>query len=74
MSDTSLEAARIQAAIQRRLTGEQRLCLAFEMSMLTRELCFARLRQEHPDWTDDERRREVLRYAFAPGPFPPPLS
>ena len=73
MRDTTPEAAKIQTEILRGLTGEQRMRTAFEMSMLARELCLARLRHEHPEWTEDERRRELLRYAFAPGPLPAPL-
>jgi hypothetical protein len=73
MRDTTPEAAKIQMEILRGLTGEQRLRTAFEMSMLARELCLARLRHEQPGWTEDERRRELLRYAFAPAPLPAPL-
>jgi hypothetical protein len=73
MSDTSPEAAAIQATIHRRMTGEQRLALAVEMSEFARELATARLRQEHPDWSEWEIRRELLRYAFAGQPLPPIL-
>lgn len=73
MFDTSREAAAIQTRILRRLTGEQRLMTALEMSLLTRELCLTRLRLEHPNWTENELKREVLRYAFSPAPLPPPL-
>lgn len=69
MSDTSPEAAAIQDEIIRRMTGEQRLLLAIEMS----ELAASRLRQEHPDWTEWEIKRELLRYAFAGQPLPPIL-
>jgi hypothetical protein len=73
MRDTTPEAAKVQTEILRGLTGEQRLRTAFEMSMLARELCLARLSHEHPEWTEAERRRELLRYAFSPGPLPTPL-
>jgi ATP-dependent Clp protease ATP-binding subunit ClpA len=73
MSDTSPEAAAIQAAIHRRMTGEQRLLLTIEMSEFARELAASRLRQEHPDWTDWEIKRELLRYAFQGQPLPPIL-
>lgn len=73
MTDTSPEAVSIQAGIHRRLTGAQRLALAFELSEMVRELCLARLRREHPDWSDRELKRELLRYAFLPGAPPAPL-
>ncbi|HKT07867.1 MAG TPA: hypothetical protein VJR24_08230 [Gemmatimonadaceae bacterium] len=64
MSDTPMSVARMQLAAQRRLTGEQRLALAFEMSRLARQLLIARLGQEHPDWSLRQIEREVLRSAF----------
>lgn len=73
MSDTSPEAAEIQAGIYRSMTGEQRLRLAFEMSRMARELALARLRVQHPDWTELELKRELLRYAFGSAPLPEPL-
>lgn len=73
MRDTTPEAAKIQLEVLRGLTGEQKMRTAFEMSLFARELCLSRLRQEHPGWTEAECRREVLRYAFAPGPLPVPL-
>lgn len=73
MRDTARAAAAAQAQAQRRLGGAGRLRLAFEMSVLARELAMARLRQEHPDWSPGQLRREILRYSFLPGPLPPPL-
>ncbi|HEX6040085.1 hypothetical protein [Longimicrobium sp.] len=73
MSDTSPEVQAIQDEIHRRMTGEQRLNLAIEMSEMTRRIAMARLRSEHPDWTEWELKRELLRYAFGTDPLPPPL-
>ncbi len=70
MGDTTPEAAEVQMEVLRRMTGEQRLKLAFEMSELARRLALARLRAEHPDWTDWELKRELLRYAFGDHPWP----
>lgn len=64
MNDTSPAAEEIQARIHRRMTGVERLMLALEMSESARELALARLRRVHPDWTDRELMRELLRYAF----------
>ena len=73
MSDTSPTAQAIQDEIHRRMTGEERLKLAFEMSEMARGFALARLRKEHPDWTEWEFKRELLRYAFGSQPWPPIL-
>lgn len=78
MNDTSLAAEEIQARIHRAMTGVERLALALDMSESARELAIARLRRVHPDWTDRQLRRELLRYAFlavdgAPTELPMPL-
>jgi len=73
VSDTTAEAAAQQTRIYRRLTDVERLGLAFDMSLLARDLCQTRLRLQHPEWTDDEVNREILRYAFASTPLPRPF-
>lgn len=72
MSDTSREAAALQASIQRRLTGPERLRIALDMSQFARELALSRLRLQHPDWSEVDLKRELLRYAFLPAPLPLP--
>ena len=52
------------------MSGEQRLLLVFEMSMFARELARERIRQEHPDWSEAQIARELLRLAFLPAPLP----
>ncbi len=52
------------------MTGEQRLLIALEMSIFAGELQRAGIRQEHPEWSDAEVARELLRLAFQPGPVP----
>jgi hypothetical protein len=71
--DTSPAAQAVQLDIQRSMSGEQRLLLAYEMSMVGRELNRARLRDEHPEWTEAQIARELLRLAFFPQPLPPGL-
>jgi len=56
------------------MSGEQRLLLAYEMSMFGRELNRLRLLREHPDWNDACIARELLRLAFFPQPLPPGLQ
>jgi hypothetical protein len=58
---------------QRALSGEQRLLLAFEMSLFARELSEAGIRREHPEWQDAQVARELLRLAFLPAPLPAAL-
>jgi hypothetical protein len=70
ISDTTPEAKAMQFAIDRRLTGEQRIVLAFEMCEFARELNRTRLRTEHPEWVQREVDRELLRLAFFPQPLP----
>jgi len=72
-TDTSVSARVIQLKIQRAMGGEQRLLLAFEMSLFARDLATARIRQEHPDWPDTQVKLELIRLAFLPGAMPPQL-
>jgi hypothetical protein len=55
------------------MTGEQRLLMALEMSLFARELTRERIRQEHPEWTETQVARELLRLAFLPDPLPAQL-
>jgi len=68
--DTTPEAQAVQDAIQRAMTGEQRVLLAFEMSIFARELARAGIQQQHPDWPADRVALELLRIAFFPNPLP----
>ena len=70
ISDTSPEARARQEEILRAMTGEQRIMLAYEMSMFARELMKEGIRRDHPDWTEAQVAREVLRIAFLPASLP----
>jgi hypothetical protein len=70
ITDTSRAAQAVQLNIHRSMSGEQRLLLAYEMSMFARELNRARLLREHPEWTEASIARELLRLAFLPAPLP----
>jgi hypothetical protein len=74
ITDTSAAAQAIQLEIHRSMSGEQRLLLAFEMSMFARELCRARISHEHPEWTKAQIFRELIRLAFLPEPMPTGLD
>jgi hypothetical protein len=70
VTDTSPAAQDVQLDIQRSLSGEQRLVLAFEMSLFARELSKERIRGEHPEWEEAQIKLELLRLAFFPDPLP----
>jgi len=74
VSDTSAEAASVQTNVHRRLSGAERLRIAFDMSVTARAFALARLRQEHSDWSERELLLELVRMAFLPArsPLPPP--
>jgi hypothetical protein len=52
------------------MSGEQHLFMAMEMSLFARELARTCIRQEHPEWTEAQIARELLRLAFLPAPLP----
>ncbi len=70
MSDTSPEARAKQDEILRAMSGEQRMELAYEMSMFARDLAREGIRRDHPEWTEAQIKRELLRLAFLPEPLP----
>jgi hypothetical protein len=63
-SDTSPEVAEMQAAAFRRMTREERLLAALEMSLLARNLARSGIRRRHPDWNEEKVRREQIRLSF----------
>ena len=67
-SDTSPEAAAIQQEIFRRMTPEQRIKLALDMSESIRNVARAGLRYRHPELSEEELSRELMRlmYGFVP--------
>ena len=70
ISDTTPEAEEMQLRILRSKTGGQRLLLALEMSLFAKELAKARIRQEHPEWSEKQIMIELIRLAFFPAPLP----
>lgn len=69
-SDTTAAAKKLQMQIESAMTGEERLIEAFDMSVFTRELAKAKIRRDHPDWSESQVAREALRLAFLPEPLP----
>jgi hypothetical protein len=60
-ADTSLEAARVQYEILRRLSPERRLEIALRLSDELRELSACGVRHRHPDYSEDQVRLAVTR-------------
>jgi len=52
------------------MSGEQRVNRVFQMSNFMRTLAVSRIRAEHPDWSEWQVKRELLRLAFLPEPLP----
>jgi len=71
VTDTSPVARDRQLQVQRVMSGEQRLLLAFEMSLFARELAREGIRRDHPEWMEVHVARELLRLAFLPAHLPP---
>lgn len=70
ISDTSAEARDRQLQILRAMSGEERVLLAYEMSMFVRQVMVDGIRRDHPDWSDAQTSRELLKRAFSPAPLP----
>ena len=60
-SDTTIEAARKEFEALRRLGPEGRARMTFELSNNLRRTVGAGVRQRHPDYDEQEIRREVVR-------------
>jgi hypothetical protein len=70
LSDTTPEVERLRIELLKQMTGEQRVAIAFKLTNFTRRAAVSRIRAEHPDWTDAQVKRELLRIAFLPHPLP----
>jgi hypothetical protein len=73
ISDTTPAAQAVWLETQSKLTPGQLMIQALEMSAFAREMCKAGIRRNHPDWTEKQVLRELLRFAFLPKPLPPSL-
>lgn len=70
ISDTSPKAEAMQLEAFRSMPGGQRLIMGMEISLLTRELIKAGIREKHPEWPEREVKLEMLRLLFFPKPLP----
>jgi hypothetical protein len=72
-SDTTPAARKRQREIELAMTGEERVLQALEASLLVREFTKSGIRANHPDWTETQVAREILRLQFLPAKLPPGL-
>ena len=66
-ADTTIEAARKQFEILRRMGPEARLKTAFELSDNIRSIVEAGVRGRHPNHNEKQIRQEVLRLTIGDG-------
>jgi len=60
-ADTTLEAARKQFEFLRRLPPQKRALISFEISDNVRQNVIAGIKKLHPDFTDTQIKKELLR-------------
>jgi len=63
-SDTSPEAAAVQQEIFRRMTPEQRLRIALELSEELRNIALSGVRSRHPEMSEEELKFELMRIMY----------
>lgn len=68
--DTSPEAAAVQEAIFRRMSTEQRLQVALELSDCMRDVALGGLRSRHPELSERDLLRELIRLMYGVAPRP----
>ena len=62
--DTSADADRAQFEVYRQMTGAQRLRIALDMSEFVRECAKSHIRKRHPEMTEQEVTRELIREMY----------
>ena len=60
-ADTTIEAARKQYEILRKMSPEERALISFELSDNVRQNAIAGIKKLHPDFTEAQIKMEVLR-------------
>ena len=53
-ADTDPDAHALQIELYRRMTGAERLAIAFRLTEMTREAAIAGIRARHPDYDEDD--------------------
>jgi hypothetical protein len=60
-TDTTPEAAAVQLAIYRKLSGSDRVRIGHQMSLDARAIALAAIRRRHPDYDDTTARWALFR-------------
>ncbi len=60
-ADTTPQAYKKQIEILRRMSPEQRALISFELSDNVRQNAIAGIKKQHPDFTNNQTRKELLR-------------
>ena len=60
-ADTSPEAAAVQLAIYRRMSGSDRVRIGHQMSLDARAIALAAIRRRHPEYDDATARYALFR-------------
>lgn len=58
--DTSQEAWVVQRSALRRMTGPERVAMAFEMSDAARSISESGIRHRHPEWSGEQVRDALM--------------
>ena len=59
--DTTPEAHRMQLEALRKMTDEQRVAISFELSENVRKNMLEGIKEQHPDFTPAQLKKEMLR-------------
>jgi len=59
--DTTIEAARKQIEILRKMSSQKRALISFELSDNVRQNAISGIKKLHPDFTDSQIKMELLR-------------
>jgi hypothetical protein len=68
-ADTTPEAAWVQMQIYRRMPMKDRLKQAFDMFSFMQQVCAAGVRVQHPEYTEEQVKHEVIRRNLGPELF-----
>ena len=68
-ADTTPEAAWVQMQVYRRMSMKDRLKQGFGMFSFARRVCAAGVRKQHPEFTEEQVKYEVIRRTLGPELF-----
>jgi len=63
-SDTTVEVQKIYDQKIKKLSDEERFLRGLSLTHFSRQLCMAGIRDEHPDWTDNEAKIEFFERIY----------